>query len=59
MWPWSAWTLPTTGRSGDTGRLIWVRLRNCRREALVEAFSRSLPAVVAALGEGQRVVEIG
>jgi predicted nuclease of predicted toxin-antitoxin system len=46
-------------RPGDTGRLIWVRLRNCRREALVEAFSRSLPAVVAALGEGQRVVEIG
>ena len=40
-------------------RLIWVRLGNCRREALVEAFSRSLPDVVAALGEGQRVVEIG
>ena len=46
-------------RPGDSGRLIWVRLGNCRREALVEGVSRSLPAVVAALGEGQRVVEIG
>jgi predicted nuclease of predicted toxin-antitoxin system len=45
-------------RPGDTGRLIWVRLGNCRRESLVGAFSRSLPAVVAALLEGQRVVEI-
>ncbi|MFM8816872.1 MAG: DUF5615 family PIN-like protein, partial [Phycisphaerales bacterium] len=46
-------------RPGEAGRLIWVRLGNCRREALLEAFSRSLDAVVAALGEGQRVVEIG
>jgi len=43
---------------GDKGRLIWVRLGNCRRDALVEAFARSLPAVVAAIAEGQRVVEI-
>jgi predicted nuclease of predicted toxin-antitoxin system/uncharacterized protein (DUF433 family) len=45
-------------RPGDKGRLMWVRLGNCRRDALVEAFVRSLPAVVAAIAEGQRVVEI-
>ena len=46
-------------RPGETGRLVWVRLGNCRREALLAAFSRSLGAVLGALGEGQRVVEIG
>ena len=45
-------------RPRDQGRLIWVRLGNCRRDALVEAFARSLSAVVAAIAEGQRVVEI-
>jgi predicted nuclease of predicted toxin-antitoxin system len=46
-------------RPGDAGRLVWVRLGNCRRGALVEAFSRSLGAVLAALGEGQRIIEVG
>lgn len=45
-------------RPGDLGRLVWVRIGNCRREALVEAFARSLDAVIAALEEGQRIVEI-
>ena len=45
-------------RPGDKGRRIWVRLGNCRRDALVEAFAQSLSAVVAAVAEGQRVVEI-
>ena len=43
----------------DSVHVAMVGLGNCRREALVEAFSRSLPVVVAAFGEGQRVVEIG
>jgi predicted nuclease of predicted toxin-antitoxin system len=45
-------------RPGDTGRLVWVRLGNCRREVLIDAFARSLPAVTAAFEDGQRVIEI-
>lgn len=45
-------------RPGDRGRLIWVRLGNCRGDALIEAFERSLPGIVAAIAEGQRVMEI-
>jgi predicted nuclease of predicted toxin-antitoxin system len=45
-------------RSGDQGRLIWVRLGNCRRAALIDAFERALPAIEEALGSGQRIVEL-
>jgi len=45
-------------RPGDTGRLIWVRLGNCRNPALVEAFARANDDLISAFDEGQRVVEI-
>jgi DNA modification methylase len=35
-----------------------VRLGNCRRDVLIDAFARSLATVVAAFEDGQRVVEI-
>lgn len=45
-------------RPGDQGRVIWVRLGNCRRAALVSAFERALPAIEEALASGQRIVEL-
>ena len=45
-------------RQGDRGRLLWVRLGNCRREVLLDAFARSIDAIVAAFDSGQRIVEI-
>jgi predicted nuclease of predicted toxin-antitoxin system len=45
-------------RPGDTGRLVWVRLGNCRNAALIAAFDRVHDALVQALETGQRVVEL-
>ena len=45
-------------RPNDSGRLIWVRLGNCRNAALVEVFDRLLDDAVEALSGGQRVIEI-
>lgn len=45
-------------RPGDQGRFLWVRLGNCRRDALVDAASKSLEAVVSAFESDQRVVEL-
>jgi len=43
---------------GGTGSVIWVRLGNCRNQALIAAFERALPQVLAALQQGSRVVEL-
>lgn len=45
-------------RIGDKGRLVWVRLGNCRNVALLAAFNRVRDAIVAALASGQRIVEV-
>jgi predicted nuclease of predicted toxin-antitoxin system len=45
-------------RPDDLGRLVWLRVGNCRKSALLGAFSRALPQIVAALNEGQRIVEV-
>ena len=45
-------------RPGETGRLLWVRLGNCRNEALLEAFKTALPQVEREFVAGQRVVEV-
>ncbi len=45
-------------RPGDAGRLIWVRLGNCRNAALIETFDRILNQLVSAFESGQRVVEV-
>lgn len=45
-------------RPGDTGRLLWVRLGNCRNAALTAAFDRVLDAVLQSFQSGQRVVEL-
>ncbi len=38
--------------------LVWVRLGNCRREALLEAFRKVLPELVKTLEAGASLVEI-
>jgi predicted nuclease of predicted toxin-antitoxin system len=45
-------------RPADDGRLLWVRVGNCRREALVALFERHRPSIVEAFDSGQRIVEL-
>lgn len=39
-------------------QVVWVRLGNCRKGALLEAFARILPALKEVLAAGDAVVEI-
>jgi predicted nuclease of predicted toxin-antitoxin system len=39
-------------------QVIWVRLGNCRKAALLEAFSRIMPTLRDMLAAGEAVVEI-
>ena len=45
-------------RPGDTGRMIWVRLGNCRNPALLAAFDRAHDSIVGAIESGQRIIEL-
>ena len=45
-------------RPDERGRFLWVRLGNCRNDALLQAFSKSIGAIVAAFESGQHVVEL-
>ncbi|NJD67439.1 MAG: hypothetical protein C3F12_02150 [Candidatus Methylomirabilota bacterium] len=38
--------------------VVWVRLGNCRKGPLLDAFARVLPEILSALQGGQKVVEI-
>jgi predicted nuclease of predicted toxin-antitoxin system len=42
----------------DSHALVWVRLGNCRREALLDAFRNILPELVKTLEAGTSLVEI-
>jgi predicted nuclease of predicted toxin-antitoxin system len=50
--------LHLANRPGAFGTFVWVRLGNCRKQALLAAFDRALPAIVTALEEGHRVIEV-
>ena len=39
-------------------QVVWVRLGNCRKEVLLETFSKILPPLRAILSAGDNVVEI-
>jgi predicted nuclease of predicted toxin-antitoxin system len=39
-------------------QVVWVRLGNCRKGALLEAFSKILPSLKELLAAGDAVVEI-
>jgi predicted nuclease of predicted toxin-antitoxin system len=45
-------------RSGDEGRLVWVRLGNCRNQPLLDKFERNLPQILNSFAEGSRIVEL-
>lgn len=45
-------------QSGASGRLLWVRLGNCRNDELIAAFDRARTAIVEALNTGQQVIEV-
>ena len=50
--------LHLANRPGDAGKFLWVRIGNCRKQTLLQAFERELPGIVRAFEEGFRVVEI-
>ncbi len=45
-------------RAGESGQLLWVRVGNCRKDALLAVMDRALPSIVEAFAAGQRIVEI-
>lgn len=45
-------------RVGDRGRLLWIRLGNCRKDALLRAIDLAMPEVDSCFQAGQRVVEL-
>ena len=45
-------------RSEVAAPLIWVRLGNCRKQALLAAFDALLLHLLTALAEGKKVVEL-
>lgn len=46
------------GLPGSTGRLLWVRLGNCRTPTLIAAFEQLWPDIQSRLEAGERVVEV-
>ena len=45
-------------RPGATLRLVWVRMGNCRKRALLSSFERAWPRIMDSLSAGDRVVEL-
>lgn len=45
-------------RPGDSGRLLWLRIGNCRTKDLLTMLNCRWAAIKAAFAESQRVVEI-
>jgi predicted nuclease of predicted toxin-antitoxin system len=45
-------------RTGDAGRFMWIRLGNCRNDALLRSVDGAHDEVVAAFESGQRIVEV-
>lgn len=45
-------------RPADTGRLLWVRIGNCRTVALLARFEAEWEAILREFEGGQRVVEL-
>ena len=43
-------------RPGDTGRLLWVRMGNCRATALLARFETAWPGIEQSFTAGHRIV---
>jgi len=50
--------LHLTHRANPPGRLLWIRVRNCRNSALIEAVDKSLQNIIGAFDSGQMIVEL-
>jgi predicted nuclease of predicted toxin-antitoxin system len=44
--------------SANAGRLVWVRIGNCRKQTLFETFKKRLPQIMEAFEAGSRIIEI-
>ena len=44
-------------RPGETGRLLWLRIGNCRKPALLHLLETVWAAIEEAFSAGQRIVE--
>ncbi len=45
-------------QAGATGRVLWVRVGNCRTQALLARFAVAWPSLQSAFASGQRIVEL-
>lgn len=45
-------------RPGAKARLIWIRLGNCRTQALLDVMRERWPQIEARLLEGDRIIEV-
>ena len=45
-------------RPGDIGKLLWLRLGNCRNAALMRAIDQVHDSLIIAFDSGQRIVEL-
>lgn len=45
-------------QTGAKNQVVWVRLGNCRTPALLAVFENTLPKIIQALQQGDRVVEL-
>lgn len=45
-------------RPGDTGRLLWLRMGNCRTQDLITRINKEWDLLTASYAEGQRIVEM-
>lgn len=43
---------------GETGRLVWIRIGNCRKQTLLQTFENHLDQIIQAFDSGSRIVEI-
>jgi predicted nuclease of predicted toxin-antitoxin system len=46
------------GVPGETCKLVWVRIGNCRKQVLLESFRAQLPRIVSELEAGNQIVEL-
>ena len=46
------------GRPDATAHLVWIRVRNCRKQHLLAAIERAWPRIEACLRAGDCVVEV-
>lgn len=41
-----------------TGKLVWIRIGNCRKQTLIQTFETQLDDILKAVDSGCRIVEI-